>query len=80
MNILETYVDGTIRAIIGFLIIVVLFFIVNYIISIPTLYTLPFAILVGLLISPLLGKIKLGHVIIEKYDKFLLKITEKIKK
>lgn len=71
-NVLEAYIDMTVRGVIAFLTLGMFsYFVLIDLLGLPIYYTLPFVFLGSILLSPLLQKIKLGRKVQDKYDDFL---------
>jgi Cu/Ag efflux pump CusA len=75
------YLDIIIRSFISFALVGVLLYIfLGIFLKMKFIYILPIAFLMGILISPLLSRIKLGEKTIQAYENMLDKFVNKIKK
>jgi hypothetical protein len=80
-NILEMYVDLTVRGLIAFLTLGLFsYFVLIRWLNLKIYWTLPIIFVGSIFISPFLSKIKLGHRVQEKYDNFLRKVIFHIRK
>jgi dolichol kinase len=73
-NILVNYTDAVIRGLIAFFVVGILSWIifVGYF-HIPIVFMLVIAFISSILISPFLNKIKLGFIVVNKYENWLQK-------
>jgi len=79
-NFLEWYIDMTVRALLGFLIIGLgLTFLLKFFFHLDFIYILPIIIIVSILLSPFMNKvfnrIKVGKKINDRYMNFLNKMV-----
>lgn len=68
------YLDIVIRGLISFFFVGIgLYFLLSILFHIPFYFVLPIVFIVSILIAPFLSKIKLGHIIFDRYENFLNK-------
>jgi len=71
-NFLALYVDLVVRGLIAFIILgLIVYYILMQIFHLPIWIALPIVFLLSIFSSPLLSKIRLGHIVQSKYDNFL---------
>ena len=79
-NILEYYINQTARALIALAFTVCVLTLIRYFFDISFVWSLCIAIFLGLLISPLLSKVRIGKIFVTKYTTFLDKQVERFRK
>lgn len=80
VNVLEYYINSVARSLIALLISFTAIGLISMKYKMPFGVSVGIAIIIGLLISPMLMKIKVGHTIVVKYDAFLNKQAERFKR
>jgi hypothetical protein len=76
-NILEYYINQTARALIALIFTVILLWLLGLFFNLSFAWNLGIAILTGLMISPLLSKVRVGKIFVKKYTAFLDKQVER---
>jgi hypothetical protein len=80
-RLLISYINITARGIISLFIMIFVLLGIRYIFpNFPTWYFLPIAFVVSIALTPLMSRIKIGHLFVEKYMQLLNNIVYKLKK
>jgi len=78
-NLLISYINIATRGVISLIIMITIIFgIRSFFPNTPTWYFLPVAFLVSIALTPLMVKIKIGHLFVDKYMQLLNRIVYKL--